>query len=338
MLNKNNQPDLLPGLEQPPASELAQTIENVPSDLNLRMLELEPSTLEACGLAELGELPRDIAIMGGAARAILQKQLFNESAAIRDIDLVQISDIAVSEDETLHHLSEKFMPDDYAHGHGVGSEELGEYFTERDFTINEVLVIDGKIVASQACIDDLKTKTIRPSYFERYYNEEYEDRNYYSSEDYEDDSDEYDEFYEDDEIIDEGPYSIGPKLSFKAMLLKAMFKVHYGTAQFDEDFYVHRHEPDGFFFALALNKAGQYEEDTSGVLAEFLQESYGTAGANPVKIACELSENLVFKFRGSKFAETVNQRLEDTAAGRNIIPTSEYRTNTPEDRLHPQSP
>lgn len=43
---------------------------------------------------ELNDLPVGIALMGGGARAVAQKALFNEDAPIRDIDLVAIEGVS----------------------------------------------------------------------------------------------------------------------------------------------------------------------------------------------------------------------------------------------------
>ncbi len=254
-------------------------------------IELQPSTLAECGLAELENLPRDIAIMGGAARAVLQRQLFGEDAIVRDIDLIQIDDIAETSGSELCKLSEQFMPDDNQHGHGIDSDYLDDYFESRDFTINEVLVVDGKIIASPSCIKDLRDKVVRPTDWE---------------------ADIY-ETYDGTEFI-----ATGPKLSFKAMVMKAVFEAKYGQSSYAEDYDPKGYSSDGFFFALAMNKAAQYDDQIPGVLDKFMSQNDFSPWESNVEIASELSDYLHFDFRGSQLAKEVNYRKYGAGAIDNI--------------------
>lgn len=248
----------------------------------IQVVELNPQTLEEIGLPELGDLPADIAIMGGAARAILQRQLFGEDVPVRDIDLLQIADIAMTEADELQRLSQHFMPDDSAYDHGIMPTELDTYFNQRDFTMNEVLVAGGKIIASQQCIDDLGNKIIRPTQFEDDF-------------DYERAGTEY---------------RVGPKLSFKAMVLKSVFKTKYNKGDYAPGFEPDRHGTWGFLYALALNKAAQYNDKMPGVMDAFMNESRYGFTEDPVDIAIELSQETDFQFRDSSLAEQVSRYLE----------------------------
>lgn len=53
------------------------------------------------------------------------------------------------------------MPDDYSFGYGVGQDTLDNYFATRDFTVNQCLIKDGKLLVS-----DLAENIIRPTYYE----------------------------------------------------------------------------------------------------------------------------------------------------------------------------
>ena len=79
--------------------------------------------------------------MGGVARSIAREIITGEREPVRDINLVNIIDENGSSEvdsATLDDLSQKYMPDDYAFGYGIGDETLDHYFKTRDFTINKV--------------------------------------------------------------------------------------------------------------------------------------------------------------------------------------------------------
>lgn len=117
----------------------------------------------------LGELPHGIAVMGGVARSIAREIIAGVREPIRDIDLVNIvnkegnSEVAP---ETLDVLSRKYMPDDYSFGHGIGNDTLENYFKTRDFTINQCLIQNGKLIVSDFAYNDFRENIIRPTYYE----------------------------------------------------------------------------------------------------------------------------------------------------------------------------
>ncbi|MDO4871086.1 MAG: hypothetical protein Q3996_03275 [Candidatus Saccharibacteria bacterium] len=120
----------------------------------------------------LSELPQGIAVMGGVARSIAREIITGDREPIRDIDLVNIIDDngnSKVDDETLDKLSLRFMPDDYSFGHGIGNDTLGNYFKTRDFTINQSLILDGKLIVSDFAYNDFQENIIRPTYFEHPY-------------------------------------------------------------------------------------------------------------------------------------------------------------------------
>ena len=108
---------------------------------------------------QLDKLPAGYVYHGGAARAILERKLgINQEAKPRDIDLVFAGD---DEDSELSQkLAQKYSPDDYDNGHGV-QKIADDYFLTRDFTINEVLVLDGKILFTKQCLLDTIRGIIR---------------------------------------------------------------------------------------------------------------------------------------------------------------------------------
>ncbi len=117
----------------------------------------------------LKELPEGVAVMGGVARSIAREVITGDREPIRDIDLVNIVDEAGNskvDGDTLERLGRKLMPDDYAFGHGVGNDTLEHYFASRDFTVNQSLVLDGKLLVSDVAYDDFQENIIRPTYYE----------------------------------------------------------------------------------------------------------------------------------------------------------------------------
>lgn len=117
----------------------------------------------------LKELPDGVAVMGGVARSIAREIIAGDKEPMRDIDLVNITsengDSLVS-DEILDELAKKYMPDDYNFGHGIQNETLEHYFNTRDFTVNQSLILNGKLLVSDVAYNDFQENIIRPSYYE----------------------------------------------------------------------------------------------------------------------------------------------------------------------------
>lgn len=116
--------------------------------------------------AWLQELPSGIAVIGGAARSIARAAINGEHEPIRDVDLCHLVDVSEVSEEELDNLGRKFMPDDYANGHGVQSATVNEYFSSRDFTVNEVLIHNGKAVLTPAAYKALKLNIVELSAYE----------------------------------------------------------------------------------------------------------------------------------------------------------------------------
>lgn len=122
------------------------------------------------------DLPDGVAIMGGTARSIARRMVTGDKEPVRDLDLVFIPELADIDnppsDEELDHLSAKYMADDYAHGHGIGTDNLEDYFDGRDFTVNQCLVAGNKLLMTRAAYDDFQENIIRPSFREQTYDNE----------------------------------------------------------------------------------------------------------------------------------------------------------------------
>ena len=139
-------------------------------ELTLQEIPLPAEILERYSF--LNELPHGVAVMGGVARSIAREIITGEREPIRDIDLVNIKDEEGNsevDEDNLDALSRKYMPDDYAFGHGMGNDTLDHYFRTRDFTINQSLIKDGKLIISDFAYNDFQENIIRPTYFEHPY-------------------------------------------------------------------------------------------------------------------------------------------------------------------------
>ena len=120
----------------------------------------------------LSELPHGVAVIGGVARSIAREIITGEREPIRDIDLINITDEDGNSEvdyDSLDELSRNFMPDDYTFGHGIGDDTLDHYFRTRDFTVNQSLIKDGKLIVSNFAYNDFQENIIRPTYFEHPY-------------------------------------------------------------------------------------------------------------------------------------------------------------------------
>lgn len=117
---------------------------------------------------DLPELPESLAIMGGTARSVARQVVAGDMEPVRDLDLVYIPELSDSDDKLsdaeLDDLSKEYMPDDYMYGRGIQTEELENYFLTRDFTMNQCLIYQDKLMLTRAAYDDLQENIIRPSY------------------------------------------------------------------------------------------------------------------------------------------------------------------------------
>ena len=230
-----------------------------------------PATGEVLEEYGLDALPQGIAIIGGAARAIAVNVLFGEERApVRDIDLVGIREC--EPDTSLYDaLSEEYMPDDARFGHGVRSESMTDYFLTRDFTMNEVMVVNGQLLLTSQCYADLRDAVIR---------------------------------FSDGEIDEDG--RVSSKLYYKALLMECVFQEYFGRGRFISDGVSIDRQSD-FHFALALNKAFQYGPEVTARFLGFDPDTDLTvAEAEAINEAIALGQDTGFIFRGSDAADRVN--------------------------------
>lgn len=104
---------------------------------------------------ELGKFS-DSTIIGGAARAVALRLLFDTIVEIRDLDIVTIDNIAEMPDS---YPSD--VPFDYESSRNYASIE--DYITTRDFTVNEVCLRGNQLYITGQAISDLREGLIVPS-------------------------------------------------------------------------------------------------------------------------------------------------------------------------------
>ena len=219
----------------------------------------------------LSELPHGVAVIGGVARSIAREIITGEREPIRDIDLINITDEEGNSEvdyDTLNELSRNFMPDDYTFGHGIGDDTLDHYFRTRDFTVNQSLIKDGKLIVSNFAYNDFQENIIRPTYFEHPYDGD----------------------------------DIGSRLFLKALMMRSVFSQISDSIPLIED--MERPGYIGSFdIALFLNKAMSRGARTARIFTEDLADwdiiSEEYAG-RPVALAEALQEDVnAFEFRPS---------------------------------------
>lgn len=193
---------------------------------------------------------RGYGIMGGAARA-MAFELYNKNVRgqlpVRDIDLFLLDGVANL--DLADDLARCFSRDDYEHGHGVQKiDDMLEYMNSRDFTMNQVAYIDGRLIANKNAINDIRRGIIRPC----------EDRIAYE--------DVWDDWSKDYETTHRVDYELSSRLAFKAILQKIVLEryipnIRIETWLYNEEFRFDDwgdNSYDGFQFALALQKTFEY--------------------------------------------------------------------------------
>ena len=237
--------------------------------LTLQEIPLPAEILERYSF--LSELPHGVAVMGGVARSIAREIITGEREPIRDIDLINITDEDGNSEvdyDSLDELSRKFMPDDYTFGHSVGNDTLDHYFRTRDFTVNQSLIKDGKLIVSNFAYNDFQENIIRPTYFEHPYDGD----------------------------------DISSRLFLKALMMRSVFSQISDSIPLIENM----EQPEyigSFDIALFLNKAMSRGARTARIFTEDLADwdiiSEEYAG-RPVALAKALLEDVhTFEFRPS---------------------------------------
>ena len=270
-------------------------------ELKIREIPLPENILKRYDFIE--KLPSGIAIMGGVARSVAREILTGEKEPIRDIDLVEITnneDESTVDPELLDELAQTYMPDDYAFGHGIGLDALEDYFSTRDFTINECLIKDGKLLVSELAENDFKENIIRPTYYEAPYDGD----------------------------------KLSGRLFLKAILMQTVISQISESIPLLEDVHVNFQYIGDFDTAVFLNKAMSRGVETAVKFTENLAEwgvVYPEFAGRPMALAKDLLTNAYnFKFRPS-----TDERFLEPEEGRDMsgffVPKAmqEYHSSDP---------
>lgn len=240
-------------------------------ELKIREIPLPENILKRYDFIE--KLPSGIAIMGGVARSVAREILTGEKEPIRDIDLVEITDNegeSAVDPELLDELAQTYMPDDYVFGHGIGLDTLEDYFSTRDFTINQCLIKDGRLLVSELAENDFKENIIRPTYYEVPYDGD----------------------------------KLSGRLFLKAILMQTVISQISESIPLLEDVHVNFQYIGYFDTAVFLNKAMSRGVETAVKFTENLAEWGGVINpefaGRPMALAKDLLTNVYnFKFRPS---------------------------------------
>lgn len=235
------------------------------------------------------ELPQGYGVIGGAARSIAFRLLRGDKPPfVRDIDLVCTVDADKRHAET---LAKKYSPDDAAHDHGVQQvDDIDRYFQTRDFTLNQLMVIDGKLIMPSSAAMDIKNGVIRLT--------DYEHRDGWIPSD---------------------------RMVLKGMLLESALNAeghNVRIADKDERVFSERRVGDVFSLALTLQKSLEYGQDVAeeywsklarrGMLNDLAIEIKDAATHhNWSDLATEIGYylNWGFQYRGSAMAYVKNSEL-----------------------------
>lgn len=118
--------------------------------------------------ASIPTLPNGYGYKGGAARTILEHSLGLPYSEPRDLDIIFLGTHA--DENVSRQLAEQYMPEDFENGYGVEPLEA-DYFSTRDFTLNEVFYDGSKIICTRQCLTDLLRNIVRFTDYEK--NESY---------------------------------------------------------------------------------------------------------------------------------------------------------------------
>ena len=165
--NDESEDDLDDQIEEEPDFDETERIEFREDHLKINQYPLNNEINERFPF--LRELPEGVAVMGGVARSIARQVLTGDIEPIRDIDLVNITDrqgVVPIDIEKRTELSKKYMPEDFAYGHGIQDDTFDHYFKTRDFTINQSLILNNQLYVSELAQNDFIENVIRPTYYE----------------------------------------------------------------------------------------------------------------------------------------------------------------------------
>lgn len=115
-------------------------------------------------------LPEGFGFTGGVARSALLGILGEKIPKIRDYDVEGIEDISDENNPSERDaeiVAEQYLQDDYIRRASI-NQNLEEYFSTRDFVINEVFLLGNDLYYSKGALLDASNKIIRPTDYEKY--------------------------------------------------------------------------------------------------------------------------------------------------------------------------
>jgi len=108
-----------------------------------------PVEVEKIDQYDVPVLPEDYGYKGGTARMILASVLGLPTYPSRDFDLICMSkDHDYVRSQKLH---KELNPEDFYSDHTV-EHYRGDYFTTRDFSLNEIIVYKNKVICTPECV------------------------------------------------------------------------------------------------------------------------------------------------------------------------------------------
>jgi hypothetical protein len=191
--------------------------------------------------SQIDKMPKGCAVIGGAARSLAFMMINPENQElipVRDVDVAYFEgEISQEEADT---YTEYFSPDDFSHDHGAQEvSNIEEYMNTRDFTMNQVIYKDGRLIASRAAVRDIYKGVINPCDREGgYWDDDYWGEN-----------------------------SISTRIALKAVLQQTVLKEYIDDIKINDKirndkFYIDESSSyNGFQLALAIQKSFDWGDD-----------------------------------------------------------------------------
>ena len=192
--------------------------------------------------SQIDKMPKGCAVIGGAARSLAFMMINPKNRELipaRDVDVAYFEDEISQEEADVY--AEYFSPDDFLHNHGAQEiSNIEEYMNTRDFTMNQVIYKDGRLIASRAAARDIYKGVINPC-DNRY---EEDDWGYWGENNY-----------------------ISTRLTLKAILQQTVLKEYIDDIKINDkirndQFYIDEFSSgNGFELALAIQKSFDWGDD-----------------------------------------------------------------------------
>ena len=200
--------------------------------------------------SQIDKMPKGCAVIGGAARSLAFMMINPKNRELipaRDVDVAYFEDEISQEEADVY--AEYFSPDDFLYNHGAQEiSNIEEYMNTRDFTMNQVIYKDGRLIASRAAARDIYKGVINPC------DDRYSEDNW----DYWGDRSNY----------------ISTRLALKAVLQQTVLKEYIDDIKINDkicndQFYIDEFSSgNGFQLALAIQKSFEWGDE---IPKKFLQ-------------------------------------------------------------------